>query len=392
MNADVLFQTTTSIAASKKSSNTQAANSYSSYSSDNTQSFKSEMDRAFDRKASTTRSTSAERQEKDKYPVKDTEKQDTAKQDTDVTSEQQALAAAQAQTQPTAESNEIVAIVTEGVSQIAESGQVQLMVGQSVQKQGASSLGGVLQATANTAEGQIQLPFQNSVDTVKAALLKEAALQQNEGQMNAQSQTKGMMTQSSDPTNTQTKTLDMDQLNAEKVDTTETDDQQVPLMAKSEPLDPSKVNIKVADAPVDMTKSNAADQMADKIIYKMSEGKQEFDLQLNPKELGKLNIKLTFENGNAQVLITCSNTKAQSMVASLTDNIRGILEANTGVTSTIQLQQEDMLQGQYNQDDFNGQSEARHSKQQQEKTQAVDDLSFIDKLRLGLIDGLDMAG
>jgi flagellar hook-length control protein FliK len=236
------------------------------------------------------------------------------------------------------------------------------------------------------------LPFQNSVDTVKAALLKEAAQQQTQAQRNTQSQGNNMMSQTSD-TVTETKTSEIELISADnEVDTAETDTQQLPLMAKSETLDLSKVNIKVADAPVDTSKSNAAEQMADKIIYKMSEGKQEFDLQLNPKELGKLNIKLTFENGNAQVLITCSNSKAQNMMASLTDNIRSILESNTGVTSTVHLQQEDMLEGQYNQDDFNGQSEARNrSQQQKEEAQTSDDFSFIDKLRLGLIDGLDVA-
>lgn len=397
MNTDMLFQTVASMTTTMKTSNNQSlsnivSGSNSSNSKDPQESFKSEMDKAFDRKSSNTKFK--DDPIKEKASQKDVLKQNADKSDVnDISDEQQDLAAqAQLQLQNPAIENEVPTIPVVDQSLILGSESVQPLVGQKTQSQ-SNELPSALAQGENGEEQGIPMPFQSRIDMVKSAMLKEATAQQQEPEVSIATAQTDNVTQKDVESDSTTKNLAKEELIPQsKTDSSETTKQDVPLMVKTEPLDLSKVNIKVADAPVDTTQSNLADQMADKILYKMNEGKQEFDLQLNPKELGKLNIKLTFENGNAQVLITCSNSKAQNMMASLTDNIRGILEANTGLTSTIHLQQEDMLQGQYNQESNHQEGNAKQqSSQQENKNQSSDDLSFMDKLRLGLIDSLEVA-
>lgn len=397
MNTDMLFQTAASMTTTMKTGNNRSlsndvSGSNSSNSKDHQESFKSEMDKAFDRKNTNTKFK--DDLNKDKTSQKDALKQNTDKNDVnDISDAQQDLAAqAQLQSQNPTFDNEVPIIPVIDQSLILGSESVQPLVGQNAQSQGNELLNTLAQGENSEAQG-LPMPFQSRIDMVKSAMLKEATAQQQEPEVSVATTQTGNVTQENVEPGSTTKNPAKEELIPQsKTDSPETTNQDVPLMVKTEPLDLSKVNIKVADAPVDTTQSNLADQMVDKILYKMNEGKQEFDLQLNPKELGKLNIKLTFENGNAQVMITCSNSKAQNMMASLTDNIRGILEANTGMTSTIHLQQEDMIQGQYNQESNNQEGNTKqHSSQQENKNQSSDDLSFIDKLRLGLIDSLELA-
>ncbi|MBN7773767.1 flagellar hook-length control protein FliK [Clostridium aminobutyricum] len=396
MNADMLFQTAAKLTSGMKAGSSQSLNdlvsgSYSSSGNSQQESFKSEMDKAFDRKNNNTKPVG--NSGKDKLSRKDAFKQDPKRPDVeDASSRQQELAAAQTQVQNPVDENKIMISEMGDVPQAEESGLVQLLAGQNVQIQGDSLKKLTSQLTKAGEEQLVSLPFQSNIDTVKSALLKEAAPQQSTNQTIISQQAASTAPENTEADSSVKNFVKGQLMPDTKSDSTEANPQEVPLMVKPELLDPSKVNIKVADAPVDTTQSNLADQMADKIIYKMNEGKQEFDLQLNPKELGKLNIKLTFENGSAQVLITCSNSKAQNMIALLTDNIRGILEANTGLTSTVHLKQEDMLQSQYDQDSHNREGSTNQNGRQEEKEKASEDLSFVDKLRLGLIDSLGLAG
>lgn len=397
MNADMLFQTVASMTTNIKTGNSQSlsdsiSGSNSTSSKDQQESFKSEMDKAFDRKNTSTKFK--DNLNKDKTSQKDVLKQKTDKNDVnDVSDAQQDLAAqAQLQSQNPAIENNVPVIPVIDQSQSLSSESIQPLVGQTMQVQGNEMLKTLAQGEVSEEQG-IPMPFQSRIDMVKSAMLKEATTQQPEQKVSIATTQTANVNQENVESDSTTKNSAKDELIPQsQKDTSESTKQDVPLMAKTEPLDLSKVNIKVADAPIETSQANLADQLADKIVYKMNEGKQEFDLQLNPKELGKLNIKLTFENGNAQVLITCSNSKAQNMMASLTDNIRGILEANTGMTTTIHLQQDDMLQGQYNQDNLNQDGHGKQqSSQQESKNQSSDDLSFIDKLRLGLLDSLEVA-
>ena len=66
----------------------------------------------------------------------------------------------------------------------------------------------------------------------------------------------------------------------------------------------------------------------------------EFEIQLAPENLGKIQIKLVFEKGETRVSILCANPKA---LEALTDHANGIaaaLESKTGATATVNITQE----------------------------------------------------
>ena len=154
---------------------------------------------------------------------------------------------------------------------------------------------------------------------------------------------------------------------------------------RNEPLDLSKVNIKVADAPIDTTKADAAQQMADKIIYKLSQGKHVFDMELNPANLGKINVKMIFENGSAEIIMTTSSAKAHQLLSAQTDALRAILEGTLGMNNNIEVKQTEQAAEQFDRDNFQEQSNEK-GQQQEEKRKHNEDVSFVEKLRLGLTE------
>lgn len=151
-------------------------------------------------------------------------------------------------------------------------------------------------------------------------------------------------------------------------------------------LDLSKVNIKVADAPIDTARSDAAQQMADKIIYKLSQGKHVFDMELNPANLGKINVKMIFDNGNAEIIMTTSSAKAHQLLSSQTDALRAILEQTLGTSHNIDIKHAEQAAEQFDRDNFQEQSNDKGQQQEKDKRKNNEDVSFVDKLRLGLTE------
>lgn len=159
---------------------------------------------------------------------------------------------------------------------------------------------------------------------------------------------------------------------------------------KQEPLDFSKVNIKVGESIVNANSENLGQDIADKILYHTAEGKSEFELQLNPKDLGAIRIKLIFESGKAAVLLNCSNPKTQELLMGNADSIRHIIELQTG-SETVVTVKEDASQ---NQQDLDGRGQNdRHEEQrqqQQNKDRTVNAELFLQQLKLGLVGKEDI--
>lgn len=161
---------------------------------------------------------------------------------------------------------------------------------------------------------------------------------------------------------------------------------------KTNHLDPSKVNIKVAEAPVDTTRADVAKQIMDKVMYKAQEGRQEFDLELYPKHLGKINIKMIFQNGTAEMMMTTTNSKAHQLLSNQVDALRAILEGNTGLDSSVNVKQAEEASQQFDRDNFQQESQKQQGEnQRREREQKNETNSFVERLRLGMIDGLEEA-
>ncbi len=152
--------------------------------------------------------------------------------------------------------------------------------------------------------------------------------------------------------------------------------------------DPDKFNIKVAEAPVNTANAEAAKEMADKIMYKMIQGKHEFDMELNPASLGKVNIKMIFGDGNAEIVMTTSSHKAHQFLSSQIDALRAILE-NAAGTGNIVVKESEQSEGKNDRNDLlNENGNKQGQQQEQRKREENNDPSFVDKLRLGLAEGL----
>ena len=403
MNAGVCFQTSAGSNTTAKTGSTQFVSSKNGASN----SFKKEMDKAFDRNQSTTNDpgtssstnkvTSNKSQQKTdskEYPEKDVNSaQDN--QSMDVTKEAQVLAAAQIQ-QPNMITVNAQMTTGDALQQMQSEMVNNALLGVVVEKP-ESNLAEVLGKAEETVESEIKLPFQNNVDLVKAAMLKSAQSESQENQMqnfadtltNA-NQVKGEKIQEGaqiESANLQTSEIETDDPKLEQMDMPEEN-----VLAKNNSLDLSKVNIKVAEAPIDTNQADMAKQLADKIMYKLSDGKQEFDLELNPKDLGKVNVKMIFQNGSAELILSTSNSKAHQLLSMQADALRGILESNTGMDSTINLKQAENSDGQFDRDNFQEQSNSQQQQQQQQQEKKLaGDISFIDRLRLGLADDLEEA-
>ncbi|MPN31242.1 hypothetical protein SDC9_178716 [bioreactor metagenome] len=226
-------------------------------------------------------------------------------------------------------------------------------------------------------------------------LKAQSESQENQTQSTSEALTNGSMMQGEKITegdSTATDFVKLQSSDSEKQDSSleqvEIPDENV--LAKTNNLDLSKVNIKVAEAPIDTNQADMAKQLADKIMYKLSDGKQEFDLELNPKNLGKVNVKMIFQNGSAELILSTSNSKAHQLLSMQADALRGILESSTGMDSTISLKQAETSDGQFDRDNFQGESNGQQS-QKQQQNERNEDLSFMDRLRLGLTDDLEEA-
>lgn len=71
-------------------------------------------------------------------------------------------------------------------------------------------------------------------------------------------------------------------------------------------------------------------QVANEAIRQMQQGKTEFQMDLYPKSLGKVSVKLTSQDGLLTVEIAASDPKTQSLLMSGSSEIRSILQASAG--------------------------------------------------------------
>lgn len=130
-----------------------------------------------------------------------------------------------------------------------------------------------------------------------------------------------------------------------------------------------------------------ADMVKDMIARQISQGKQEIEISLTPKSLGKLIVKVAVEAGETTVSIICTNSKAMQAMTQKAGELGRILEDSLGdkmevVVDTEKpdsyLQQEGRNAGQEQAE------QERHANQEQRKDQEADTADFLQQLRLGL--------
>ena len=144
------------------------------------------------------------------------------------------------------------------------------------------------------------------------------------------------------------------------------------------------VHVKVADV-LPVTKENVTQQLADKILMRSS---NEFELQLNPESLGKIQIKVQFDKRETKVTILCESAKALHLLSENSSSLAALLENRTGNSTTIQMHEnKDAF---YKQDtDQNGHQQQQQTKDEQQqrhqKQKQRDAMDFLQQMRLGLV-------
>ena len=143
--------------------------------------------------------------------------------------------------------------------------------------------------------------------------------------------------------------------------------------------------VKVSDK-INLTSAHAADELAETVLVKVSENTKEYELQLDPAELGKIKIRLVIENGKIHVAMSCENQKAADLLAATGGRLKAVIEERTGSEVFVQVEQEEQYQQQDKEGRSNGREQQENEKKQQQETTPEELADFVQQLRLGLLN------
>lgn len=115
-------------------------------------------------------------------------------------------------------------------------------------------------------------------------------------------------------------------------------------------------------------------------------GSQTLTVELEPVSLGKLTIRVEYEEGRAAVSILSSNPKTLELLSQKASEIATILKEHTGEETVIYTQEAQQQQEQDVYDGHQGQSRGDQNGQKQQKEEERHETeSFAQQLRLGLV-------
>lgn len=129
------------------------------------------------------------------------------------------------------------------------------------------------------------------------------------------------------------------------------------------------------------------EKVTDQLMAKMSEGVQEFEIHIEPANLGKIAVKILYQEGQATVSIMCSEKKTFEMIGRSAGEIGQVIEKNLGGTTTIVVdkQENDYLNQTRDDNQKNEQNGQEQQKEGKKNQDAEDAEQFLQKLRLGLM-------
>ena len=167
----------------------------------------------------------------------------------------------------------------------------------------------------------------------------------------------------------------------------ESQDASVLSTAKAEKPELPVVTVKVGEGGQLDSKAMTED-VADAIIKKIPQGKNEFEIQLNPKDLGKITIKLLFENGQTLVSLSANNAKAASVLSECAKSIGALIQQHTNNETVVTVQEDRGLSQDQQKQEGNRQNaeNKQHENAQKQRRQQAADENFVQQMRLGLFE------
>ncbi|HEX2985412.1 MAG TPA: flagellar hook-length control protein FliK [Caproiciproducens sp.] len=121
------------------------------------------------------------------------------------------------------------------------------------------------------------------------------------------------------------------------------------------------VVIKISDAPANTPKT-PVHQVTDQVLTNYKAGNSKLEIELFPRDLGKVTVKMAMQNGTLTVDIAAANPKTQSMLLSSAGEIRSILEST--VNHPVHVLQDTQDRQWYQQDQNPSQSRQQQEQQQ----------------------------
>lgn len=137
------------------------------------------------------------------------------------------------------------------------------------------------------------------------------------------------------------------------------------------------ITVKVGDGQT-ISSEKLVTEVAKNITIK-TDGKNEYELQLDPENLGKIKVKLLFEDGKLSVSLLCNNSKTANLLSEGISNLGQAIQQNTKSEVTVNVREENYLN-----DNQHQQNKQNNSNQQHQKEQQKEDTQFEDKMKLGL--------
>lgn len=129
-------------------------------------------------------------------------------------------------------------------------------------------------------------------------------------------------------------------------------------------------------------------KLADKMLTKFSQNQNEFEIQLTPKELGKITIKLMMENGQAHISMFAENAKTMNLLAEKAKELGAIIQQHTGNQTNVEVVDQKTMENQNQNKEQKGDGFARQQQEQQrqhqERLRQEQSRDFIQQMRLGL--------
>lgn len=124
-------------------------------------------------------------------------------------------------------------------------------------------------------------------------------------------------------------------------------------------------------------------KLSEQILSQIRTGKNNLELQLEPHNLGKILLKISYEENQVNVSIVCSESKTLKLLSHSANEIGSILEANVERPFQVMVdkQEADYLQNQQQNQQDGRQEQQQHHQQQNHTDDNAED--FIQKLRLG---------
>ncbi len=129
------------------------------------------------------------------------------------------------------------------------------------------------------------------------------------------------------------------------------------------------------------------EKLTDQLLDKMAEGVNSFEIEIEPENLGKIAVKILYEDGQATVSILCTEKKALDVLGNHAREIGGIIDRNMGGETKIYVekQEPDYLNQNRDENQQGKQGEQEQQKEGNKKQQSGEDSEqFLQKLRLGL--------